>query len=101
MPSKHVNPVGHLSSLQLEVGSSPYSNSSVEQLLAPQPGVVPPAIVPPKNRIAKPIYKTIAKVHNSMEGHWVLDIYERRLNDPSIPGRTIREFIRQCPAAKK
>ena len=100
MPSKHVNPVGHILSLQLEIGSSPYSILSVEQLLAPQPGVEPPAIVPPKNRIAKPINKTIAKVHNSMEGHWVLDICKRRLNDPSIPDRTVREFIRQCPSCQ-
>ena len=55
MPPKHVNLVGQLSSLQLEVGSS-------QQPLPPQAGVVPPAIVPPKNRIAKPIYKKIAKV---------------------------------------
>ena len=91
MPSKHVNPVGKLSSLQLEVGSLPYSNSSAEQLLPPQPGVAQPAVVQPKNRIAKPIYKKIAKVHNSMEGHWGLDICKRRLNDPSISDRTIRE----------
>ena len=62
----------------LEVGSAPQSSSSLEQSLAPQSGVVPPAIVPPKNRIAKPIYKKIAKVHNSMEGHWGLDICKRR-----------------------
>ena len=50
--------------VQLEVGSSPYSNSSAEQQLPPQPGVAQPAVVPPKNRIAKPIFKKIAK-HNS------------------------------------
>ena len=94
MPSKHVNPVGKLSSLQLEVGSLPYSNSSAEQLLPPQPGVAQPAVVQPKNRIAKPIYKKIAKVHNSMEGHWGLDICKRHLN------RIIRELIRQCPSCQ-
>ena len=36
-----------------------------------------------------------------MEGHWVLDIYKRRLNDPSIPDRAIREFIRQCPSCQE
>ena len=35
-----------------------------------------------------------------MEGHWGLDICKRCLNDPSIPDRTIREFIRQCPCCQ-
>ena len=99
MPPKHINSIGQLSSLQLEIGSSPNSNSSVEQPLPPQPGVAQPTFVPPKNCSAKPIYKKIAKVHNSMEGHWGLDICKRCLNDPSIPDRTIREFIRQFPSA--
>ena len=81
MPPKHVNPVGQLSSLQLEVGSSLYSNSLAEQPLPPQPGVAQPAIAPPKNRIAKPIYKKIAKVHNSMK------VPSRTGQSGSIPDR--------------
>ena len=79
-------------------GGAPADSRCPFSAMRPQPGVAQSAIVPPKNRIAKPIYKKIAKVHNSMEGHWGLDICKRRLNDPSIPDKTIREFIRQCPS---
>ena len=39
--------------------------------------------------------KQIAKVHNSMVGHWGLQMYRKRLNDPTITDRTITQFIRQ------
>ena len=81
MPSNHNNPIEQLSSLQLEVGSSPHFSSAEEQPLSPQAGAAQPDIVPPKKTIAKPIYKKNAKVHNSMEGHWGLNICKRRLND--------------------
>ena len=70
---------------------------STSRFPMPFPDIVvqQPAIVPPKNRIPSPIYKKISNVHNSKEGHWGVAICKKRLRDPSITERTIRDFIRQ------
>ena len=45
-------------------------------------------------------FKQIAKVHNSMVGHWGLQKCRERLNDPMITDRTITQFIHQCPCCQ-
>ena len=53
-----------------------------------------------KYRIPDAVVKQIAKVHNSMVGHWGLQKCRERLNDPTITDRSITLFIRQCPCCQ-